>query len=42
MDFEAADMECQEVRRDMARGISRLAGLTALQELRYGLGIGRK
>ncbi|GIM16237.1 hypothetical protein Vretimale_18840 [Volvox reticuliferus] len=35
VNFEPADMECQEVRRAMARGISCVAGLTALQELRW-------
>ncbi|GLI62387.1 hypothetical protein VaNZ11_005006 [Volvox africanus] len=35
VDLEPEDMECREVRRAMARGISCLAGLTALQELRW-------
>ncbi|GLC56015.1 hypothetical protein PLESTB_001055500 [Pleodorina starrii] len=37
VDPEAGDLECREVRRAMARGISRLAGLTALQELRWNV-----
>ncbi|GIL91249.1 hypothetical protein Vretifemale_18921 [Volvox reticuliferus] len=35
VNFAPADMVCQEVRRAMARGISCVAGLTALQELRW-------
>ncbi|GIL59018.1 hypothetical protein Vafri_13989 [Volvox africanus] len=37
VDLEAEDLQCREVRRAMARGISYVAGLTALQELRWNV-----